>query len=69
MFNITSLTGHYIRYPFINGQSSVCECMPPQDIITAEFVGPEVRKDGYKRLILSRIRPCPGWHSGESTST
>ena len=32
-----------------------------KDIITAEFVGSEVRKDGYKRLILSWIRTCPGW--------
>ena len=39
------------------------ERMPLQDIITTEFVGPEVRQDGSKRLILSWIHTCAGQHS------
>ena len=39
--------------------------MPLYEIITAEFVGPEVRKNGYMRLILSWIRTCAAEHSGE----
>ena len=34
--------------------------MPPLDIITREFVGPEIREDNHKRLILSWIDTCPG---------
>ena len=62
MLNIFSVT----KYPFINFHSRVCECMPLQDI-TTEFVGPEARKDGYKRLTLSWIPTCPGRLSGERT--
>ena len=47
----------------------VCECMPPQDVITTEFVMPEVRKDDCQILILSWVHTYPGWLSGESTST
>ena len=31
-----------------------------------EFVGPEVRKDAYKRLILSWISTCLGYLSGRA---
>ena len=34
--------------------------MPPQIIISTEIVGPEVRGDGSKRLILSWNGTCPG---------
>ena len=38
-------------YPFIYCHSSVRECMPLQDIITAQSVSPDVRKDGSERLM------------------
>ena len=34
--------------------------MPPLDIIMTQSVGPEIRKDGFKRLILSGTCTCPG---------
>ena len=34
--------------------------MTPLDIITSEIDGPEVRKDGHKKLNLSWIGTCPG---------
>ena len=34
------------------------------DIVTTQFVSPEVRKDNSKRFILSWTHTCPGWLSG-----
>ena len=58
IFNITSLSGCNTKYPFSNSHSRVCEFMTPYGIMTE--VGPEVRKGGYKRLILSWVNTCPG---------
>ena len=44
----------------------VGECMPPYDIITTQFVSPEVGKDNSKRFILSWTRTCSGQLSGRA---
>ena len=40
--------------------------MLPWNIVTTQFVSPEVRKDNSERLILSWTRTCPGWLSGRA---
>ena len=40
--------------------------MLPWDIVTTQFVSPEVRKDHFKRFILSWTLTCPGWLSGRA---
>ena len=40
--------------------------MPPWDIVTTQFVSPEVRKDNFKSFILSWNLTCPGLLSGRA---
>ena len=40
--------------------------MPPWNMVTTQFVSPEVRQDNSKRLILSWTRTCPGKLSGRA---
>ena len=58
--NITSLSVRNTKNILSIMGIQVYECMPLYDVITTEFVGPEVRKVGLKRLILSCIGTCPG---------